>query len=71
MNGFARLADRLLERLVPKVTADAACIWLRTENWSCTGAPCLPWPQGGWEQKRVFHYDNCAPRVEKRCVGRC
>ena len=37
MNRIAKLADRLVDRLAPQVTADAACIVLNTGPWKCAG----------------------------------
>ena len=70
MSRIVRVADRLVERLVPRVTADAACILLHTTPWACTGMWCNP-VGSGWVQQRTSTYDNCPPKTETRCVASC
>ncbi|MEV4641151.1 hypothetical protein AB0J80_27795 [Actinoplanes sp. NPDC049548] len=59
-----KLADRLLEKVAPTVTADAGCIYLRTDYYvtgQCKGNPMAP------RVRTTVSYDNCPPKVTYNC----
>ncbi|MBO3744026.1 hypothetical protein [Actinoplanes flavus] len=72
MNRIAKLADRLVDRLAPQVTADAACIVLNTGPWKCAGltTSCTGEFQF-YIQTRTITYDNCPPKTQRRCSTVC
>ena len=58
------LADRLLEKVAPTVTADAACIYLNTEYYvtgQCKGNPMAA------RIRTTVNYDNCRSKVTYNC----
>ncbi|MEV4641149.1 hypothetical protein AB0J80_27785 [Actinoplanes sp. NPDC049548] len=59
------VADRLLEKVAPAVTADAACVYLSTETWFVGDPNC----SSGIRVETVKHYDNCPPKKTARCWG--
>ncbi|MEV4641153.1 hypothetical protein AB0J80_27805 [Actinoplanes sp. NPDC049548] len=59
-----KLADRLLEKVAPAVTADAACIYLSTERFIAVDTRCSS-QRAVWT---VIHYDNCAPKATSACL---
>ncbi|HEX8629195.1 MAG TPA: hypothetical protein VF755_13610 [Catenuloplanes sp.] len=58
------LADRLLDKVAPTVTADAACIYINTVrhiDGFCTNGTM------GVRVRTTINYDNCAPRITYSC----
>ncbi len=64
MHIINRLADRLLEKVAPTVTADAACIYLSTERFIAVDTRCTS-KRAVWT---VIHYDNCTPKATSVCM---
>jgi hypothetical protein len=58
------LADRLLEKVAPTVTADAACVYASTERFIAVDTRC-PSNRAKWT---VIHYDNCTPKATSACL---
>ncbi|MEV4641148.1 hypothetical protein AB0J80_27780 [Actinoplanes sp. NPDC049548] len=65
MRFISNLADRLLEKVAPAVTADAACQYLSTEEYFL-GDPSCP---HNLRAVTVIHYDNCPPKKTSRCYA--
>ncbi|GAA0444843.1 hypothetical protein Aca07nite_54120 [Actinoplanes capillaceus] len=65
MHIINKLADRLLEKVAPTVTADAACKYLSTERFFAVDTRCSS-QRALWT---VIHYDNCAPKATSTCFG--
>ncbi|GAA0444828.1 hypothetical protein Aca07nite_54100 [Actinoplanes capillaceus] len=64
MHIITKLADRLLEKVAPTVTADAACRYLSTDrqiDGFCTNGTM------GVRVRTTVHYDNCPPKVTFNC----
>ncbi|MEV4641150.1 hypothetical protein AB0J80_27790 [Actinoplanes sp. NPDC049548] len=58
------VADRLLEKVAPTVTADAGCIFLYSTkdiNGFCPGNPLKV------RVTTTVYYDNCRPKVTSNC----
>ncbi|GAA0444835.1 hypothetical protein Aca07nite_54110 [Actinoplanes capillaceus] len=63
MRFIDKLADRLLEKVAPTVTADAACHYLSTDRYLAQDLSC----SSGFRAWTVTYYDNCPSKRTSVC----
>ncbi|MEV4641152.1 hypothetical protein AB0J80_27800 [Actinoplanes sp. NPDC049548] len=63
MHIINKLADRLLEKVAPTVTADAGCIYLSSDHYLAHDLSC----NSGFRAWTVTYYDNCPPKRTSVC----
>jgi hypothetical protein len=64
MHIITKLADRLLAKVAPSVTADAACQYVSRDRYLAHDLSC----SSNFRAWTVTYYDNCAPKRTSVCT---